>query len=674
MKKSKLIQLVLLSLAMIFFQGCSDDNSSNEESSAGPTSLSISMAIKDGPESTDTDVSTISAVNPGYIFIHVEDQNGNAAANKVVSISATLAKASPSSSVLTDASGNASAKLEFLSHTGVDVVTVSTFLDESEYTDSMNYAVVSPDVYLGDNSGTSFVSEHLEVATSTLSANGTTSVSAYFVDSNGAAFETPVAVSFSSICSTLSPPLASLDKSVVTASGIATSTYQAKGCVGPDTVTASASFGGSEFTATGSVIVAPIQAGSIKFISATPDSITLLGGGGVGLQETSELLFQVLDTSGQPLGGQTVTFSNNGTAGGITFSPATAVSDSTGQVKTIVQSGSVPAVVKITATTTVNSKQISTQSTGLVIHAGLPDDDSFTLSPDMHNVEAWRYDGEKVKVYVRLADVYNNPPPSGTPVFFTAEGGSIGAKCYTDSTGYCSVTWVSANPRPADGRSTILAYTQGVESFSDKNGDGYLSDNEVIKAQLPEAFRDDNENTIFDDEYFADFNENHTYDDADTEYNGNLCNDTSRCSSQTTLNISRSFVIVFSDSFANISATSGGITYANQDTDELDTLNIVDTTDKEVEVSFSDTNGQPLPVGTTISIASTAGKLIGTTSYTVKDTQSSDLTHILFTISDTNLNSDPSNPDPANSKTGRLTITVSTPKNNQTIIYFPVVE
>ncbi len=681
MKMSKLILSTFFSIAFMGVVGCSDSNRTNpdenpttaEGGTTTPTSLTVTMALKDGPNSTDNDITSISADQPGYILIHVADQDDAAAAGSVVTITTSLAKATPSS-VLTDASGNAFVTLEFLSSTGADTVTVSTSLDQSDYTDTINYAVVSPDVDLGDNSGASFVSGQLEVATSTLSANGTTSVSAYFVDSNGAAFDTPIAVSFSSICATSPTPSASLDTSVVTASGVATSTYQARGCVGPDTVTASATFGGTEFTATGTVTVSPIQAGTIKFISATPDSITLLGGGGAGLQETSELLFQVLDTTGQPLGGQTVTFSNNGTAGGITFSPTTEVSDSTGQVRTVVQSGSVPAVVKITATATVNSKQISTQSTGLVIHAGLPDDDSFTLSPDIHNVEGWLYDGEKVNVYVRLADVYNNPPPAGTPVFFTAEGGSIGAKCFTDSTGYCSVIWVSANPRPADGRSTILAYTQGVESFSDKNGDGYLSDGEAIKAQLPEAFRDDNENNLFDDEYFADFNENHTYDDADTEYNGNLCNDTSRCSSQTTLNISRSFVIVFSDSFANISATSGDITYANQDTDALDTLNIVDTTDKDVVVSFSDRHGQPLPVGTTISIASTVGKLVGTTSYTVENTQRSGFTDILFSISDSNPNPDPSNPDPAYSKSGRLTITVSTPKNNQTIIYFPVVE
>jgi acid phosphatase family membrane protein YuiD len=671
MKNFKLIQYVLFSFAIILFQGCSDEHTINNGSTTGtggttggttttPTSLSVSMTLKDGPATTDTDIASITAVNPGYISINVRDQNGNAAANRVVSISTTLAKVTPST-VLTDSSGNASAKMEFSTSLGADSLTVSSTIDTDTFSDSINYAVLAPPVQLGDNSGASFVSGQLEIAITTLSANGNTSIKAHLVDSTGNPFTSPVAINFSSVCADLSTPLATIDSTVVTSSGIATSSYQAQGCVGNDIITATADFGGATFTATGTLSVAAESAGSISFISASPQSITLLGGGGAGLQETSELKFQVLSASGSPLSGQSVTFSVNGTAGGMSFSPTTSTSNSNGEVITVVKSGSVPAVVNITAT--VDSTSISTQSTGLVISAGLPDYDSFTLSPDKHNPEAMDYNGVTVNVTAQLADVYNNPPPFGTSVFFTAEGGSIASSCNTDASGRCTVKWISGNPRPADFRATILAYTQGVESFVDNNGDGYLGNGEAISAQLPEVFRDDNENSTYDSgEFFADFDGNFSYDAADTKYNGNLCNDTTgRCSTQTTLNISRSFVIVFSESYALISATEGGTTYA----DSLgggDGQNVLDISggSKTVKYTFSDTNGQPLPVGTTIEVTTTVGRLLGTILYTQGDTSEPGNDFRYFTL-EKNLSTNDS---------GRVEIKVTTPKGNQTVIYF----
>ena len=672
MKIIKFISLCFFLVAALGLSGCSEDDTITPAGGSGgsggsvttATSLTVSLQLKDGPNSTDADIASITAVQSGYILIHVADQDGASVPNAVVTISTTLATANPAT-VLTDSSGNASSTLQFLSDLGADDLTVTASLGSDDYSDSLNYAVLSPAIQFGDDSGANFVSGQLEIGASNLSASGTTSVRAYFVDSNGATFTSPIAVSFSSICSALATPLASVDETVVTSAGVAASTYQANGCVGTDTITATADFGGASFTATGSLNVASQQAGTINFISASPDSITLLGGGGAGLQETSELIFQVLGTSSQPLGGVGVTFSINGTAGGITFSPATATSDSNGYVKTVVQSGSIPSVVNITAT--VDSNSISTQSTGLVISAGLPDDDSFTLGPDKHNIEAWRYNGETVTVTAQLADIYNNPPPAGTPIFFTTEGGSIGSSCNTDTSGRCSVTWISGNPRPADYRATVLAYTQGVESFADQNGDGYLSDGETITAQLPEVFRDDNQNGVHDSgEFFSDFNGNFIYDLADPDYNGNLCNDSSRCSAQTSLNISRSFVLVISDSYANIEATSldGLTTYADENLNQQNRLVIVGG-EGDILVNFSDIHGQPLPINTTVRVTSTVGSLTGTTSYTQRDTTNSGTSSIQFKITDSS---------PSSTRSGIVTITVSTPKGNETIIKFDVDE
>ncbi len=667
MKALKFKFLLYLLTSIVFLSACEGDEPTSSSSGTGtttttPTSLVVSMTLKDGESVTDTDISAISAVNPGYLTINVSDQDGNPIENQVVSISTSLATSTPAT-VLTDSSGDASAVLEFLDSLGADTVIATSLLDEEEFSDSISYAVIAPAIQLGDSSGSSFVSGQLEVTALNLSAGGSTSVIAYLVDEGESSFTTPIAVNFSSICAGLATPLATIDEVIVASSGIASATYQAEGCVGEDTVTATAQFGGASFSATGTITVASEVAGSINFISASPESITLKGGGGAGLQETSSLTFQVNGVGGSPLGGQSVTFSVNGVAGGLEFSPTTGISNSNGEVTTVVQSGSIPMVVNIVAT--VDSSGISTQSTGLVISAGLPDYDSFSLSAEHFNPEAWLYDGVEVEIRVQLADIYNNPPPVGTPVLFTTEGGAIESSCNTNSLGQCTVTWVSGSPRPTDYRTTILAYTQGVESFTDVNGDGYLSDGETITAQLPEAFRDDDEDAIHDtSEFFADFNNDTLYTAADTDYNGNLCNDTSRCSTQTSLNISESLVLTMSDSFAIIRATDPTDTtvYASVGNNQNATLDVSGNS-KTVLVNFTDLHDQPLPVGTTIEVGSEVGKLVGETSYTQLSRHKEGDRAISFAVSDA-----------GSGKSGRLTITVETPKGNQTIIHFMVQE
>ena len=616
------------------------------------------MTLKDAG---GTDVSLISADKPGFLtFTVVDDATPPVpVAGQIVSVSTGKAKATPSS-VLTDASGIAQTRIEYQGELGADTIVVTALKDGSSFTATKSYVVVEPSIQLGDDSGASFISGQLELSTANLSAGGSASVRAYLVDSSNARFATPVEVSFTSDC--VKKNTATIDQSATTSSGVASATYQANGCEGDDTITATVGFGGATFTASRVMTVASDTVGSIRFVSATPENITLKGAGGAGLQESSEVRFQVVGATGLPKKDQTVTFSVNGNAGSLIFSPSSAISNANGEVFTVVQAGSVPFVVNVIAT--VDATNISTQSTGLVISAGLPDDNSFTLSADIFNPEALRYNGEAVNVSVILSDIYNNPPPAGTAVIFTTEGGSIGSSCVTDEAGRCSVQWLSSEPRPADNRATVLAYTQGVESFSDDNGDGRLSDGETILRDLAEAFRDDDEDDTRDSgEYFADFNNNAGYDGGDGSYNGNLCNDSARCSLQTTLNISRDLVIVFSDSFANISAVSGATTLADQGANSQAALDVT-TGIQDVTVNFSDTNVQPLPIGTTISVGAAEGAIVdGTSLFTQRNTNEAGSDSFSFTVK-----ADPELTD----KTSRVTITVKSPKGNETVIFFPV--
>ena len=670
-------------VATVTLDGSEYSSSKNYAVSATGTvatsSLSISLELMD-PDGAD--VTVISADKPGTLTLTLVDENGDPVANQIVTVSTSLAKVVPTT-VLTDANGKAIVTLDYQSALGADQILVSSLLGGTTYSESMNYAVVAPSIQMGDASGgaANFVSGQLDINISSLDSDGTSlsssgsaSISAYLVDEDNQPFTTPLEVTFSTVCASLSEPLSSIDQKVTTSSGVATATYQASGCIGEDTITANVSFGGSEFSATGKLTVASDEAGSINFVSATPSEITLAGGATVaGLQETSELRFEVVDTSGLPLKNQSVTFSVSGSAGGITFSPVTAVSNADGEVFTVVQAGSIPTVVNIIAT--VDSTGISTQSTGLVISAGLPDYDSFSIGANILNPEAADYNGEEVVVTVNLGDIYNNPPPQGTPVYFTAEGGSIGGTCSTDKDGRCSVLWISGNPRPADNRVTILAYTQGVESFTDFNGNGMFSNGDSISLDLGEVFRDDNENSSYDNgEFFADFNESGAMDAApDGQYNGNLCDAdqgvANGCSSQTTLNISRSLVLTMSASHPKVSITSGGVLLADETQNYINELDLTTDDPKTVTVTFSDINGQPLPVeldstfiGTSVRVNNSSfASLSGTTSYVQQSTNVAGTSSFDFSLKG---GTSPDN--------GLVSIIVTTPNQQKTEISFRV--
>jgi len=295
---------------------------------------------------------------------------------------------------------------------------------------------------------------------------------------------------------------------------------------------------------------------SIQFLTSTPSSITLQGTGGAGLSETSNVLFKVKDPLGVTLEGQIVNFSLSTEVGGITFNPVSAVTDTNGEVYTVVQSGSIPTPVRVIAS--IPGTDISTQSDQLAITSGIPDQNSTTIGADIFNPEGYDISGTEITVTMRLADAFNNPVPAGTSVSFTTEGGSIDGNCITNTNGACSVTWRSQNPRPdvggdGIGITTILATALGQESFTDNNANGVFDAGDSWD-DIGEAFRDDNNNGTCDSgEFFEDINSNGLCDAADGLYNGNACKPGySLCSTLKNVHVRDSTRISMSTSFANI--------------------------------------------------------------------------------------------------------------------------
>ena len=711
----KAINIVLLLILMVGLAACDGDSRLFPESSTddgstddGGTSetLAISLVLVEAASGTTT--TGVSTTNPGELRATVTF-NGAAVANEIVTITTTLGVLDPASgTALTNGSGVTAVGLQEGGVEGAGAATASITFQGTTATDTVNYQVstsggsgVPTSLRMGygtvsGDSVTGFIENTMNIGLATLSAGGSTGATVLIVDDANTLHTTPVDVSFTSGCVVTGN--STIDASVTTVNGVASSTYLAQGCVGSDSIIASASIGGTTHTSTGSLTVQAADVGSIEFVSATPASITLQGTGGAGRSETAVVLFRVIDVQGDPVQGQVVAFALNTTVGGITLDPSSATSDNSGLVQTTVEAGTIATSVRVTATVTSGSTTHQTQSDQLVITTGIPDDDSMDIVAAVLNPDGWNVSGTQVTISARLADRFNNPVPDGTAITFTTEGGSIDSFCNTEG-GSCDVTWTSQEPRPCGetlgaaqaqmdttagpnvceltpagsinsidpesgfaplgqpygGRATILATAVGEESFTDVNGDGFFDEGDLFN-DLPEAWVDSNEDNIRDaNEPYLDFNSTGTYNSPDGEFNGILCNrpTSNDCSTAQTLHVRDSLVLLMSGSTGFMTLSPSTITVPNGGA-------------AGGTLTVSDLHNQPMPAGTTISLAvSTGFSLIAGDSTTMASTDTNSAISVGVTI------------EGAGSSTGAngiLTATTISPNGLQTIETFSITE
>ncbi|MFZ2814514.1 MAG: Ig-like domain-containing protein, partial [Rhodoferax sp.] len=462
---------------------------------AGLASLTLSLSL------TDASGAAMTSVAPGQngtLQAWVKDSKGSAVPNVAVTFTTsdkTGVFVPTSGTALTDASGVARVGLAAGTQAGAFTVTANAAVGATTALGTASYSVTLPTLTLSA----------LTITPASLSAGGTASLSVTVL--NGSSPFTPAqSVIFTSPCAAAGK--ATISSPVVTVNGVASTSYTDKGCGGADKVTASTSLGGATFTQAGTVAVLAATAGQISFVSALPQNIALKGTGGAGRQESSVVSFKVLDINGNPVSGQLVNFALTTSVGGLTINPIASTTGVDGTVSTVVAAGTINTPVRVTATLAGTS--ITTLSDQLVVSTGVPDQNSFSLSTAIFNVEGMNHDGCEAPVgstvRISLADHFNNPVPDGTAVSFTAEGGTVDASCLTglvsttltDGTvikqkgipGQCSVRFCVANPRPADGRITILAYALGEESFIDANGDNLFQSGEKFQ-DLGDPFRND---------------------------------------------------------------------------------------------------------------------------------------------------------------------------------------
>jgi hypothetical protein len=524
-----------------------------------------------------------------------------------------------------------------------------TSVDSGTDTVSTDTTVSNPQI--GTGTGSSYLDGQLNISTATLSAGGSTQITATIVDAgnNNAKIVTDeYYVVFSSDCASQSPALSEFSKSDATVTnGSVSVTYNAKGCVGTDLVTISIFASSSGVAnldqvlsiATGTVDVAQAEIGAITYVGTDAPAISISTIGDAVLPKLATLTFKVVDKSNNPVANKDVSFELTNTTGGVGLALDESVTNENGEVTAVLVSGTTHAVTSVRATTLATNgvTEITTSSQPISITTGIADQDSFDISFTVFNPAAYEVNNIEVGVTANVADQFNNPVADGTIVNFTAESGLIPAYCET-SGGTCTVTWKSGGDRPGEqdtslqrvneidpqtsqnvkGMTTITAYTLGEASFTDANGNGVYDVGEAY-ASYPEVFRDDNYNGSIDSgsnikpvEFFEDLNHNGVYDAAPSVYQGTLCSDEAKaaghCASLMNVRDSGRIMQSMTDSVQMKLYTLSGSTY----TDVTNSLTLSGGSGT-FYVVLQDDNGNIPADGTTFSTSGDGYKLYGYT-------------------------------------------------------------
>jgi hypothetical protein len=201
-------------------------------------------------------------------------------------------------------------------------------------------------------------------------------------------------------------------------------------------------------------------ASQIAFLGATESDIFVAG---VGAKENSTLTYEVRDSLGFPIDRNrrvfttfTVQFFPNTFAGGGTAPvviPSTDSTDDQGRTRTTVVSGTQAGVVQIVVNIALPGRPLLvSQPVKISVHSGFADQNHFTITAQQINFPGLDKAFITDNITVQVADVYSNPVPQGTAVYFNSAHGSMqtggGDAGLTDVNGFVTKSLYSANPFP----------------------------------------------------------------------------------------------------------------------------------------------------------------------------------------------------------------------------------
>jgi len=191
------------------------------------------------------------------------------------------------------------------------------------------------------------------------------------------------------------------------------------------------------------------QAASIILASQSTDHIGVKESGS---PETAQLVFEVQDSSGQPINlsnSQEVRFTiGAGPGGGEFIFPTSDFTDNTGRVNAYITSGTKAGVVQIIAEATADTGIVRSTPVSIAIHGGLPDSTHFSLAVEKLNFPGYNIYGLTDQITAFVGDKYSNPVRPNTVVWFSTDGGIIEGSALTNLQGQASVNLISAAPQP----------------------------------------------------------------------------------------------------------------------------------------------------------------------------------------------------------------------------------
>ena len=461
-------------------------------------------------------------------------------AGELITLSSAISDVSPgNATVITDTSGNASFILEYNGTDGAGEV-VASFTSEAGNTFTNGINVTA-------SQGTPQYSIDIQ------NASGTQ------FDETGVGITVRVTSSFGSVSNlvvTLTSEVGQIDpdnaRDLTDSLGRAAFTLIGDGTTGAGIVTASVTDeDGNVFEDSISVYMFSSGTGGggsgaskMIFVSANPETIALKGsGGGSGLPEQAVVTFRVTDSSDNGVSGETVSFTLSTDLGGVALDQASGTTDTDGNVIALINSGTLPTPVRVTAAL----GDLVVLSDTLNVSSGIPVDSRFSLYRTNTACSGpTNQAGTECPIEIAAFDRFGNPVVDGTVVNVVTNCGGVGqdgasstGSCVFGSDGFgrCTVDWVAPEGMPSatqcpDGSPVqVMGYTVGEENFVDTDADGYFSTGDTF-TDLGEPFLDENGiNGHEPGEFFVDWNSTgsreantgNKSDAASTLYNGTAC-------------------------------------------------------------------------------------------------------------------------------------------------------
>ena len=322
---------------------------------------------------------------------------------------------------------------------------------------------------------------------------------------------------------------------------------------------------------------------------------------------------------------------------------------------------------------------------GGAIGGGIPSGGHFDLLVARENLPGLVTGNFHTTFTVLLADRLGNYNMlTGTSVSFFTEAGAIAASSVVDTTGVATVDFRTQGPPPATvsptvaentlikrmgddygitttnfprlGWVTVLATVRGEEGFIDNNANGIFDAGDSVTGpgfnfDLGEAFLDvdDNDKWESPELFFNDAGGTAGYDGLNGVWDGPGC---TQAGCRTSPTIWASHTIMFTGNITYCAATNVTTPITPTPTVPV-TFNVADGKTETIRFMVSDINlNRPVPGTKITATISSAGVLVGPTTYTVLDGIGGPF-EVSFTIGDAVVGDNPVTPLPA-----QLTITV----------------